>query len=442
LPSRFPNMLVNGGSGIAVGMATKIPPHNLREITAGVLAYIDNPDITTEELQQHIKGPDFPTAGIILGRQGIADAYETGRGKVRVRAKMHTEDIGRGKEALVVTELPFEVKKGGENGLIRKIVQLVNDKKISEISDIYDQSDRRGMRLVIELKRDVIPDVVRNKLFKHTPLQTTFGVNIVALVDNVPRTLSLRDCLRVWVEHQREVIVRRSKHELGVLERRVHVLQGLLKALDHLDEVINVIRASRDRETARAELISRFSLSEIQASAILDLRLSQLTALEADAIQNEHDDKVERIGELRDILGDERKIFALIKEELSEIAERFGDDRRTLITDSEDEIDIEDLIADQQMVITITNSGYIKSLPLGTYRQQNRGGRGVTGMNMKDGDFIEHLFVCSSHDFLLFFSNRGKVYRKKVYELPEASRTAKGRALVNILPLREGERIQ
>ncbi|MDO9354024.1 MAG: DNA gyrase subunit A [Solirubrobacteraceae bacterium] len=442
LPSRFPNMLVNGGSGIAVGMATKIPPHNLREITAGVLAFIDNPDITTEELLTHIKGPDFPTAGIILGRQGIADAYETGRGKVRVRAKMHVEDIGRGKEALIVTELPFEVKKGGDNGVIVKIADLVRDKRIPEISNIQDESDRRGMRLVIELKRDVIPDVVRNKLYKHTAMQTTFGVNIVALVDNVPRTLSLKECLRVWVEHQREVIVRRSKHELGVLERRVHVLEGLLIALDHLDEVIQVIRASRDRETARAELMSRFDLSEVQSSAILDLRLSQLTALEADAIAAEHKDKRERIGELRAILGDERRIFALIKEELQEIADRFGDDRRTLITDSEDEIDIEDLIADQQMVITITHTGYIKSLPLGTYRSQNRGGRGVTGMNMKDGDFIEHLFVCSSHDFLLFFSNRGKVYRKKVYELPEASRTAKGRALVNILPLREGERIQ
>ncbi len=326
--------------------------------------------------------------------------------------------------------------------MINKIADLVRDKRIPEIADIQDYSDRRGMRLVVELKRDAIPEVVRNKLFKHTPLQTTFGVNTVALVDGVPRTLGLKEALRVWIEHQREVIVRRSKHELGVLERRVHVLEGLLKALDHLDEVIEVIRASRDRENARAELMSRFDLSEIQASAILDLRLSQLTALEADAIQAEYDDKTERIAELRDILGDERKIFALIKEELQEIADRFGDERRTIITDSEDEIDIEDLIADQQMVITITHSGYIKSLPLATYRQQNRGGRGVTGMNMKDGDFIEHLFVCSSHDFLLFFSNRGKVYRKKVYELPEASRTAKGRALVNILPLREGERIQ
>jgi DNA gyrase subunit A len=442
LPARFPNLLVNGGSGIAVGMATKIPPHNLREVVSAVVAMIDNPDIDTDELIGHIPGPDFPTGGIIVGRSGIRSAYETGRGKVRVRAKIHTEDIGRGKEALIVTELPYEVKKGGDNGVINKIADLVRDKRIPEIADIQDYSDRRGMRLVVELKRDAIPEVVRNKLFKHTSLQTTFGVNTVALVDGVPRTLALREVLRVWIEHQREVIVRRSKHELGVLERRVHVLEGLLKALDHLDEVIEVIRASRDRENARAELMGRFDLSEIQASAILDLRLSQLTALEADAIQAEYNDKLERIGELRAILGDERKVFAIIKEELQEIGERFGDERRTIITDSEDEIDIEDLIADQQMVITITNSGYIKSLPLGTYRQQNRGGRGVTGMNMKDGDFIEHLFVCSSHDFLLFFSNRGKVYRKKVYELPEASRTAKGRALVNILPLREGERIQ
>lgn len=442
LPARFPNLLVNGSSGIAVGMATKIPPHNLREIVTAVVAMIDNPDISIDELIGYVPGPDFPTGGIIVGRSGIRSAYETGRGKVRVRAKIHTEDIGRGKEALIVTELPYEVKKGGDNGVINKIADLVRDKRIPEIADIQDYSDRRGMRLVVELKRDAIPEVVRNKLFKHTPLQTTFGVNTVALVDGVPRTLGLKEALRVWIEHQREVIVRRSKHELGVLERRVHVLEGLLKALDHLDEVIEVIRASRDRENARAELMSRFDLSEIQASAILDLRLSQLTALEADAIQAEYDDKTERIAELRDILGDERKIFALIKEELQEIADRFGDERRTIITDSEDEIDIEDLIADQQMVITITHSGYIKSLPLATYRQQNRGGRGVTGMNMKDGDFIEHLFVCSSHDFLLFFSNRGKVYRKKVYELPEASRTAKGRALVNILPLREGERIQ
>lgn len=442
LPSRFPNLLVNGSSGIAVGMATNIPPHNLKEVVDAVIAYIDDPNIGVEGLMQHIKGPDFPTAGIILGRQGIRDAYETGRGRVRVRARAHIEDIGRGKEAIIVTELPFTVKKGGDSGLITKIVQLVNDKKLTDIAEILDESDKRGMRLVIELKRDAIPEVVLNQLYKHTSMQTTFGVNMVALVDGVPRTLPLESVIHNYVQHQRDIIVRRSKHELGVLERRVHVLKGLLIALDHLDEIIELIRRSRDRDSARTELMNRFDLSEIQASAILDLRLSQLTALEADAVKTEHDDKVERIGELRELLGDEAKVYGVIKDELNEIVERFGDERRTMITDSEDEIDIEDLIVDQQMVITITHSGYIKSLPLHTYRQQHRGGRGVIGMDMKDGDYTEHLFVCSSHDYLLFFSNRGKVYRKKVYELPEAQRTAKGRALVNILPLREGERIQ
>jgi len=443
LPARFPNLLVNGSSGIAVGMATNIPPHNLREVIAAVVAFIDDPAIETTELMRHLPGPDFPTGGIILGRQGILEAYETGRGRVRVRGKAHTEDIGRGKEAIIVTELPYAVKKGGDSGLMVKIRDLVVDKKITGISNLEDHSSERGgMRVVIELKRDEIPEVVLNQLYKHTPLQTTFGVNIVALVENVPRTLTLRDVIRHYVQHQREVIVRRTQHELGVLERRVHVLEGLLIALDNLDAIIELIRASRDRESARGELVKRFSLTEIQASAILDLRLSQLTALEADSIKTEHADKVERIGELRAILGDEARVFAIIKEELEEIADRFGDERRTVIADSEDEIGIEDLIPEQQMVITITKSGYIKSLPLTTYRAQQRGGRGVTGMDMKDGDYIEHLFVTSSHDYLLFFSNRGKVYRSKVYELPEASRTAKGRALVNVLPLRERERIQ
>jgi len=443
LPARFPNLLVNGSSGIAVGMATNIPPHNLREVVAAALAFIDDPAIGTEALMRHMPGPDFPTGGIILGRQGILDAYETGRGRVRVRGKAHTEDVGRGREAIIVTELPYAVKKGGESGVVMKIAELVREKKITGIADLEDHSSERGgMRIVITLKRDEIPEVVLNQLYKHTSLQTTFGVNVVALVENVPRTLSLREVIKHYVQHQREVIVRRTKHELGVLERRVHVLEGLLIALDNLDAIIELIRASRDRESARGQLVERFALTEIQASAILDLRLSQLTALEADAIKTEHADKVERIGELRAILGDEARVFLIIKEELEEISERFGDERRTLITDSEDEIDIEDLIAEQQMVITITKSGYIKSLPLTTYRAQQRGGRGVTGMDMKDGDFIEHLFVCSSHDYLLFFSNRGKVYRSKVYELPEASRTAKGRALVNVLPLRDGERIQ
>ncbi len=442
LPARFPNLLVNGSSGIAVGMATNIPPHNLREVIAATIAYIDDPDIDTVGLARHIKGPDFPTGGIILGKAGIKDAYETGRGRVRVQARAHVEPLRQGKEAIVVTELPFMVKKGGDGGLIQKIADLAHDKKIPEISDLRDESDKRGMRLVIELKRDAIPKVVLNKLYKHTSMQATFGVNMVALVDNVPRTLNLRAVIHNYVAHQREVIVRRAKHELAEKEARAHILLGLLIALDNLDQIIELIRASRDREAAREQLIERFELSAIQASAILDLRLSQLTALEADSIKQEHADVTERIAELRAILGDETRVLGVIKEELAEIAERFGDERRTEISHSEDEIDIEDLIADQQMVITITQSGYVKSLPLDTYRAQQRGGRGVTGMDMKDGDFIEHLFVCSSHDYLLFFSNRGKVYRSKVYELPEASRTAKGRALVNVLPLREGERIQ
>ena len=442
LPARFPNLLVNGSSGIAVGMATNIPPHNLREVIDATVAYIDDPDIEVEGLMRHIKGPDFPTGGIILGRAGIKDAYETGRGRVRVQARAHIEPLSHGKEAIVVTELPFMVKKGGPGNLIEKIADLVRDKRIPEISDLRDESDKRGMRLVIELKRDAIPKVVLNKLYKHTPMQSTFGVNMVALVDNVPRTLNLRAVIHNYVAHQREVIVRRTKHELSEKEARAHILLGLLIALDNLDAIIALIRASRDRDAAREQLVERFELSHIQASAILDLRLSQLTALEADSIKQEHADVTERIAELRAILGDEGRVLAVIKEELGEIRERFGDERRSEITHSEDEIDIEDLIADQQMVITITRTGYIKSLPLATYRQQHRGGRGVTGMDMKDGDFIEHLFVCSSHDYLLFFSNRGKVYRSKVYELPEASRTAKGRALVNVLPLREGERVQ
>jgi DNA gyrase subunit A len=442
LPARFPNLLVNGSSGIAVGMATNIPPHNLRETIAATIAYIDDPDIDTDGLLAHIKGPDFPTGGVILGLGGIREAYETGRGRIRVRARAHTEDIGQGKEAIIVTELPFMVKKGGDGGLIKKIAELVNDKKIPEISDLRDETDRKGMRLVIELKRGVIPKVVLNKLYKHTPLQTTFGVNMVALVDNVPRTLPLRSVIHNYVGHQREVIVRRSKHELRALERSVHRLEGLLIALENLDAVIELIRASRDRDAARAGLVERFGLTPIQAQAILELRLQQLTALEADAIRREHADKVERIRELKELLGDEDKVLAMIKEELQEIADRYGDERRTLITPSEDDLDIEDLIADQQMVISITASGYIKSLPLTTYRQQRRGGVGIIGMDTKDDDYIEHLFVSSTHDYLLFFTNRGKVYRSKVYDLPEAPRQSKGRFLGNVLPLREGERVQ
>jgi DNA gyrase subunit A len=442
LPARFPNLLVNGSSGIAVGMATNIPPHNLRETIAATIAYIDDPELDTAGLMQHIRGPDFPTGGVILGLSGIRDAYETGRGRVRVRAKAHIEPLAQGKEAIIVTELPFMVKKGGDGGLIRKVADLHAEKKLPEVTNIEDHSDRNGMRVVIELKRDANPKVVLNKLWKHTQMQTTFGVNMVALVDNVPRLLPLRSVIHNYVQHQREVIVRRSKHELRALERRVHILEGQLIALDNLDEVISLIRGSRDRETARSGLIERFGLTYIQAQAILELRLSQLTALEADDIRREHDDKMERIAELRTLLGDEDMVLALIKEELAEISDRYGDERRTEIAPSEDDLDIEDLIADQQMVISITNSGYIKSLPLATYRQQRRGGVGIIGMDTKEDDYIEHLFVCSTHDYLLFFTNLGKVYRSKVYELPEMGRTSKGRYLGNVLPLRDGERVQ
>src|ERR671915_656977 len=442
LPARFPNLLVNGSSGIAVGMATNIPPHNLRETIAATIAYIDDPDIDTPGLMQHIKGPDFPTGGVILRLSGVRDAYENRRGRVRVRARAHIEPASQGKSNIIVTELPYMVKKGGEGGLIKKIADLHAEKKLTELSNVEDHSDRNGMRIVIEVKRDANPKVVLNRLYKHTPMQTTFGVNMVALVDNVPRTLPLRSVIHNYVQHQREVIVRRSKHELRALEARVHRLEGLLIALDHLDEVIELIRGSRDRDVARTGLMERFELTHIQAQAILELRLQQLTALEADALRREHADLVERIRELRELLGDEDKVLALIKEELQEIADRYGDERRTKIAPAEDDLDIEDLIADQQMVIAITNSGYIKSLPLATYRQQRRGGVGIMGMDTKEDDFIEHLFVCSTHDFLLFFTNRGKVYRSKVYDLPEAGRTSKGRYLGNVLPLRESERVQ
>jgi len=429
LPARFPNLLVNGSSGIAVGMATNIPPHNLRETIGAVVAFIDDPAVDIEGLMKHIKGPDFPTGGIILGTSGIREAYASGRGRVRLQARAHIEPLKQGKEAIVVTELPYMVKKGGDGGLIQKIADLVKEKKLSGISDIEDHSDKRGMRLVIELKRDAIPKVVLNQLYKHTPMQTAFGVNMVALVDGVPRTLSLREAIEAYVRHQREVVVRRTKHELAEKERRAHILEGLLVALDNLDEVIRTIRASRDGDAARQALMDGFELTQVQAHAIVEMRLRQLTALESDKIRAEHKDIVERIKELREILGDEGRVMGIIKDELQEISDTYGDERRTEITHAEGEIDIEDLIADQQMVISITKSGYIKSLPLATYRNQIRGGRGVTGMDMKDGDYIEHLFVCSTHDFLLFFTNRGKVYRSKVYELPEASRTAKGRSL-------------
>ena len=424
-------------------MATNIPPHNLREAIDAVIAYIDDPTIDTVGLMQHIKGPDFPTGGIIVGRQGIKDAYETGRGRVIVRARAHIEPLRQGKEAIIVTEMPYQVSKGdGRNdgsGLIRKIADVAQEKRVAGISDLRDESDRSGTRVVIELKRDAIPRVVLNNLYKHTSMQTTFGVNAVALWDGVPRTLSLRQMIQAYVDHQREVVVRRTKHELREKEARLHVVEGLLVALDDLDAVIELIRGSRDPDAARDGLMAQFGLSRIQAQAILDLRLQRLTALEADKLRQEHAELVERIEELREILGDEARVSGLIKEELLEVKDAYGDERRTEITHSESDIDVEDLIADQQMVISITRSGYIKSLPLATYRQQKRGGRGVMGMEMKEDDYIEHLFISSTHDYLLFFTNRGKVYRQKVYDLPEASRTARGRALVNLLPLKEGE---
>ncbi len=441
LPARFPNLLVNGSSGIAVGMATNIPPHNLREVCGAVQAYLDDPEIDTEGLMQHVKGPDFPGGGTIMGSDGIRSAYRSGRGSVRVRAKAHIEPIKGGKEAIIVSELPFMVRKGGDGGLITKIADLVRDKKITEISDLRDESDRSGMRLVIELKRDVIPKVALNKLYKHTQMQATFGVNMVALVDGVPRTLSLKEMVHYYVLHQREVVIRRTQYQLRQAEARAHVLEGILVALDNLDAVIALIRGSANPDDARSGLIEKFELTEIQAQAILDMRLQRLTALESDKVREEHAELMERIGELRAILGDEKRIDGVIGEELGAIAERYGDERRTEIALAEGEVDIEDMIADQQMVISLTASGYAKRLPLATYRQQHRGGKGVSGMNLKEGDYIAHLHICSTHDYLLFFTNRGKVYRLKVYELPEGSRASRGKALVNVLPLRDGEKV-
>jgi DNA gyrase subunit A len=442
LPARFPNLLVNGASGIAVGMATNIPPHNLREVIGAVNTFIDDPEVDLKGLMRHIKGPDFPGGGTIMGVAGIRDAYASGRGSIRIRAKAHVEPLKGGKDAIVVTELPFMVKKGGDGGLITKIADLVREKKITGISDLRDESDRSGMRLVIELKRGGDPPpVVLNQLYKRTAMQQSFGINMVALVDQVPRTLSLLELVRHYVGHQKEVITRRTQHQLARAEARAHILEGLLIALDNLDAVIKLIRGSADPDVARDGLMDKFELTRPQAQAILDMRLQRLTALEADKIKEEHAELVKRIADLRAILADEAKVLELVKAELNEVNERYGDERRTEISAVEGDLDIEDVIADQQMVISITASGYAKRLPLATYRQQRRGGRGVMGMNMKEGDYIEHLHVCSTHDYLLFFTNKGKVYRLKVYELPEGARTAKGRALVNVLPLEDKERV-
>ncbi|MET0564333.1 MAG: DNA gyrase subunit A [Gaiellaceae bacterium] len=444
LPARLPNLLLNGSAGIAVGMATNIPPHNLGEVVDALVALIDEPTIDVDRLTKHIKGPDFPTGAIILGREGIREAYRSGRGRIVMRARTHIEELRGGRTAIVVSELPYGVKKGGDEGVIKKIADLVNDKVIPEVHDVKDLSDKSGMRIQIELKRDAIPQVVQNKVFKHTSLQTTFGYNAVALVDGVPRTLPLRDLLQHYLDFQREVVTRRSKFELRKAEARAHVLQGYLTALDNLDAVISLIRASADPDAARTGLMETFDLSEIQAQAILDLRLQRLTGLERKRIDDEYADLMERIAELRAILGDEARINGLIREELLEIKQVYGkgDDRRTEIVAAEGELELEDLIAEEDMVIAITRSGYVKRLPVTTYREQRRGGIGVMGMDLKDEDYIEHLFVASTHDYLLFFTTVGKVYRLKVHELPLGTRQSKGRAIINLLPFAQGEQVR
>ncbi len=444
LPSRFPNLLVNGSAGIAVGMATNIPPHHLGEVTSALVAMIDEPSIDIDRLMRHVKGPDFPTGAIILGREGIREAYRSGRGRVVMRARAHIEELRGGKTAIIVTELPYGVRKGGDGGVIRKIADLANEKVLTEVSDVKDLSDRSGMRIQIELKREAIPQVVLNKLYKHTALQSTFGYNAVALVDGVPRTLGLRDLLQHYLDFQREVVTRRSKYELRKAEARAHVLRGYLIALDNLDAIIELIRNALDTEAARDSLMREFELSEIQAQAVLDLRLRALTALERKRVENEHSDLQERIAELRAILGDEARIDALIRDELLDIKNMYAksDDRRTEIVAAEGEFELEDLIAEEDMVIAITRSGYIKRLPVTTYREQRRGGIGVMGMDLKDEDYIEHLFVASTHDYLLFFTTVGKIYRLKVHELPLGARQSKGRAIVNLLPFRQDETVR
>src|SRR5688572_13101347 len=441
LPSRFPNLLVNGSAGIAVGMATNIPPHNLTEVIGGIVAMIDDPEIDVERLAKHVKGPDFPTAGIIVGRSGIRDAYRSGRGRVVMRARVHIEELRGGRTAIVVTELPYGVKKGGDAGVIKKIADLANDKVLPEIADLRDLSDRTGMRIQVDLKREAIPQVVLNKLYKHTPLQTTFGYNAVALVDGVPRTLSLLELVRYYLDFQRQVVIRRSKYELRKAEERAHVLAGYLIALDNLDEVIAIIRGADDTDEAREQLMGRFELTEVQASAILDLRLRALTGLERKRVEDEYADLQERIGELRGILGDPARVDAVIREELLEVRQIYGksDDRRTEIVAGEDALELEDMIAEEDMVIAISRSGYIKRLPVTAYREQRRGGMGVMGMDLKDEDYVEHLFVASTHDYLLFFTSVGKVYRLKVHELPLGSRQSKGRAIPNFLPYTQSE---
>src|SRR5438552_12919603 len=448
LPARFPNLLVNGSAGIAVGMATNIPPHNLAEIVKGINAMIEEPSINVEKLMKHVTAPDFPTGGTIVGYSGVRDAYRTGRGRILVRGRAHIEQLRGGKSAIIITELPYGVRKAGEGGVIEKIADLVKAQTLTEVpmSDeaLQDHSDKEGMRIYVELKREAVPQVEINKLFKLTPLQTTFGYNAVALAEGIPQTLSLLELIRYYLDYQREVVTRRSQYELRQAEKRAHVLEGYLKALDSLDAVIALIRAAADTDGARTGLMRDFDLSEIQAQAILDLRLSRLTKLAREEIQAEFNDLQERIAELRTLPGDPARIDGVIKEALLELKEIYGksDDRRTEIVQAEDELELEDLIAEEDMVIAITRSNYIKRLPVTTYREQRRGGIGVMGMDLKDEDYIEHLFVASTHDYILFFTNVGKVYRLKVHELPLGSRQSKGRAIQNLLPFRQDEQVR
>ncbi|KQX54867.1 DNA gyrase subunit A [Paenibacillus sp. Root444D2] len=437
LPSRFPNLLVNGSSGIAVGMATNIPPHNLREVIEGIQMMIENPDITPLELMQAIKGPDFPTAGFILGREGIRQAYQTGRGSVTMRARTIIEE-NNNKARIIVNELPYQVNKAR---LVEKIAELVREKKIDGITDLRDESDRNGMRVVIELRRDVNPHVVLNNLFKHTAMQSNFGIIMLALVNGEPRVLNLREMLHYYLKHQQEVIRRRTEYDLRKAEARAHILEGLRIALDHLDQVIALIRASRTTDEAREGLMTTFNLSLDQAQAILDMRLQRLTGLEREKIEAEYAELMKKIAELKAILADENLILAIISEELNEIKEKFGDERRSEITVGEESIEDEDLIPREDVVITITHTGYIKRLPVTTYRNQKRGGRGIVGMDTKDNDFVEHLFVTNTHHYLMFFTNKGKVYRLKAYEIPDLSRTARGTPIINLIQIEQGETV-
>lgn len=438
LPARFPNLLANGSSGIAVGMSTNIPPHNLGEVIDAAVAVIKDPEIETRELMKLVKGPDFPTGGMVMGLEGLRDAYETGRGVIRVRGRAHIEQNKAGRSSIVITEIPYQVNK---SRLTERIAELVREKKITGISDLRDESDRTGMRLVVEMRKDGVPQVILNQLYKHTQLQDSFGIIMIALVGGVPRTLNIKEALAGYVEHQVGVVTRRTAFELDKAEKRAHILEGLLIALKHLDEVIALIKKSRTVDDARKGLMKQFKLSQEQAQAILDMRLQRLTGLEREKVKEEHKELQKEIARLKEILAGEAKLRAIIIEELLAIKKRFADPRRTEIVPDYEDLEIEDLIAEEEVVVTITHSGYVKRLPITTYRTQRRGGRGVMGMNLKEGDFVEHLFVASTHHYIHFFSNRGKAYRLKVYELPEGSRAARGQALVNLLPLASGEKI-